>query len=133
QFNAVSNCAAGVPRYERKWMGFFDDHTVYLEYRNFAQGVAFAQQSTNGGLTYGPATLVGTLPQTGACDVDRFDGTVYISGNNGHVAAGTPATAGTAPTSHNIYQATPPGVNVANLFFPIRVAADHRQFNADGS
>ena len=114
-------------------MGFFDDHTVYLEYRNFAQGIAFAQQSTDGGLTYGPATLVGTLPQTGACDVDRFDGTVYISGDNGQVAVGTPASPGAAPSSYTIDQATPPGVNVANLFFPIRVAADHRQFNADGS
>ncbi len=133
QFNPVGNAAAGVPINDRQWMGFFDDHTVYLEYRNFAQGVAFAQQSTNGGLTYGPATLVGTLPQTGALDVDRFDGTVYISGNNGQVATGTPASPGAAPSSYTIHQATPPGVNVANIFFPVRVAADHRQFNADGS
>ena len=133
QFNPVGNAAAGVPINDRQWMGFFDDHTVYLEYRNFAQGIAFAQQSTDGGLTYGPATLVGTLPQTGACDVDRFDGTVYISGDNGQVAVGTPASPGAAPSSYTIHQATPPGVNVANLFFPIRVAADHRQFNADGS
>src|SRR5207248_1798348 len=61
QFNPVGNAAAGVPINDRQWMGFFDDHTVYLEYRNFAQGIAFAQQSTDGGLTYGPATLVGTL------------------------------------------------------------------------
>jgi len=114
-------------------MGFFDDHTVYLEYRNFAQGIAFAQQSTNGGLTYGPATLVGTLPQTGALDVDRFDGTVYISGNDGHVAVGIPATPGAAPTSYNIHQATPIGVSVGNLFFPVRVAADQRHKNPDGS
>src|SRR5438874_3419964 len=133
QFNPVGNAAAGVPINDRQWMGFFDDHTVYLEYRNFAQGIAFAQQSTDGGLTYGPATLVGNLPQTGACDVDRFDGTVYISGDNGEVAVGTPASPGAAPSSYTIHQATPPGVNVANLFFPIRVAADHRQFNADGS
>ena len=117
QFNPVSNAAAGVPINDRQWMGFFDDHTVYLEYRNFAQGIAFAQQSTDGGLTYGPATLVGTLPQTGALDVDRFDGSVYITGNDGHVAVGTPATPSAAPTSYNIYQATPTGVSVANIFF----------------
>jgi hypothetical protein len=133
QFNPVGNALAGVPINDRQWMGFFDDHTVYLEYRNFAQGLAFAQQSTDGGLTYGPATLVGTLPQTGALDVDRFDGTVYISGNDGHVAVGTPATPGAAPTSYNINQATPAGVSVANIFFPIRVAADQRRKNSDGS
>jgi hypothetical protein len=133
QFNPVGNALAGVPINDRQWMGFLDDHTVYLEYRNFAQGIAFVQQSTNGGLTYGPATLVGTLPQTGACDVDRFDGTVYISGNDGHVAAGTPATPGAAPASYNIYQATPTGVSVANIFFPIRVAAAQRHYNSDGS
>jgi hypothetical protein len=133
QFNPVGNAAAGVPINDRQWMGFLDDHTVYLEYRNFAQGIAFVQQSTDGGLTYGPATLVGNLPQTGACDVDRFDGTVYISGNGGQVAVGTPAVAGAAPSSYNIYQATPAGVNVANIFFPIRVGADQRHYNPDGS
>ena len=133
QFNPLGNALAGVPINDRQWMGFLDDHTVYLEYRNFAQGIAFAQQSTNGGLTYGPATLVGTLPQTGALDVDRFDGTVYISGNDGHVAVGIPATPGAAPTSYNIHQATPTGVSVGNLFFPVRVAADQRHKNPDGS
>ena len=133
QFNPVGNAVAGVPINDRQWMGFFDDHTVYLEYRNFAQGIAFAQQSTDGGLTYGPATVVGTLPQTGALDVDRFDGSVYITGNDGHVAVGTPATPSAAPTSYNIYQATPTGVSVANIFFPVRVAADQRHKNSDGS
>src|SRR5436190_2195455 len=133
QFNPLGNALAGVPINDRQWMGFFDDHTVFLEYRNFAEGLAFAQQSTNGGLTYGPATLVGTLPQTGALDVDRFDGTVYISGNDGHVAVGIPATPGAAPTSYNIHQATPTGVSVGNLFFPVRVAADQRHKNPDGS
>lgn len=133
QFNPVGNALAGVPINDRQWMGFFDDHTVFLEYRNFAEGIAFVQQSTDGGLTYGPATLVGTLPQTGALDVDRFDGTVYITGNDGHVAVGTPATPGAAPTSYNIYQATPTGVSVGNIFFPVRVAADQRRRNSDGS
>jgi hypothetical protein len=133
QFNPLGNALAGVPINDRQWMGFFDDHTVFLEYRNFAEGLAFAQQSTDGGLTYGPATLVGSLPQTGACDVDRFDGTVYISGNDGHVAVGTPATPGAAPASYNTHQATPTGVSVANIFFPIRVAADQRHYNSDGS
>lgn len=133
QFNGVGNFAGGAPVNDRQWMGFLDDHTVYLEYRNFAQGIAFAQRSDNGGLTYGPATLVGTLPQTGACDVDRFDGPVYISGNDGHVAVGIPTVAGQAPATYNIVQATPNGVSVGNLFFALRVAADHRQINSDGT
>jgi hypothetical protein len=133
QFNGVGNFAGGAPVNDRQWMGFLDDHTVYLEYRNFAQGVAFAQRSDDGGLTYGAATLVGTLPQTGACDVDRFDSTVYISGNDGHVAVGVPTVAGQAPTSYTIVQATPAGVNVANIFFALRVASDHRKINSDGS
>jgi hypothetical protein len=133
QFNGVGNFAGGAPINDRQWMGFLDDHTVYLEYRNFAQGIAFAQRSDNGGLTYGPATLVGTLPQTGACDVDRFDSTVYISGNDGHVAVGVPTIAGQAPSSYSIVQATPAGVSVGNLFFALRVAADHRHNNPDGS
>jgi hypothetical protein len=133
QFNGVGNFTGGVPVNDRQWMGFLDDHTVYLEYRNFAQGIAFVQQSIDGGLTYGPAVLVGNLPQTGACDVDRFDGTVYISGNDGHVAIGTPTAAGLPPTSYTIVKATPNFVNVANIFFPIRVAADQRHYNPDGS
>ncbi len=133
QFNGVGNFAGGAPVNDRQWMGFLDDHTVYLEYRNFAQGIAFAQRSDDGGLTYGPATVVGNLPQTGACDVDRFDSTVYISGNDGHVAVGVPAVAGQAPTSYSIVQATPNGVSVGNLFFAIRVAADHRTIHPDGS
>ncbi|MBV9656762.1 MAG: hypothetical protein JO295_01505 [Verrucomicrobia bacterium] len=128
QFYDAGNLTAGVPVNDRQWMGFLNDHTVYLEYRNFAQGVAFNQQSTNGGLLYGPAVLVGTLPQTGALDVDRFDGTVYISGNDGHVATGTPAGAGLPPTSYTTVQATPITA-VGNIFFPIRVAADHRSYN----
>ena len=133
QFNGVGNFAGGVPVNDRQWMGFLDDHTVYLEYRNFAEGIAFAQRSDDGGLTYGPPALVGTLPQTGACDVDRFDSTVYISGNDGHVAVGIPTVAGQAPSSYTIVQATPAGVNVANIFFALRVAADHRQYNSDGT
>ncbi len=131
QFNGVGNFAGGAPVNDRQWMGFLDDHTVYLEYRNFAQGIAFAQRSDNGGLTYGPAVVVGNLPQTGSCDIDRFDSTVYISGDDGHVAVGIPTVSGQAPASYNIYQATPAGVSVANLFFPVRVAAD--QHTSDGT
>ena len=42
---------------------------------NFGAGVVFVQQSTDGGLTYGPATVVGTMSQTGSLDVDQVDGT----------------------------------------------------------
>ena len=36
-------------------MGFVGNNNVFLVYRNLAKGIAFIQQSTNGGLTYGPA------------------------------------------------------------------------------
>ena len=130
-FNAAGNALGGVPVNDRQWMGTFGNNIVYLEYRNFAQGIAFAQQSTDGGATYGPAIMVGTLPQTGALDVDQFDGTVYISGNDGEVAVGTPTTLLGFPTSYTTHQATPAGVNPANIFFPVRVAADQR--NAAGT
>ena len=130
-FNAAGNALGGVPVNDRQWMGTFGNNVVYLEYRNFAEGIAFAQQSIDGGATYGPAITVGTLPQTGALDVDQYDGTVYISGNSGVVAVGTPSTLLTFPTSYTTYQATPAGVNPANIFFPVRVAADQR--NAAGT
>ncbi len=125
QFNPLGNFAGGVPVNDRQWMGFFGANTVYLEYRNFVQGIAFVQQSTDGGLTYGPAIVVGTMSQTGSLDVDQFDGTVYISGNDGQLAVGVPTTAGLPPLSYTLYQPIPATVDAANIFVAMRVANDH--------
>ena len=124
QLNAAGNLTGGVPVNDRQWMGFLDDKNVYLDYRNFVEGIAFVQRSSDGGLTYGPAVVVGNLPQTGALDVDRTTGIVYISGNNGDVAIGVPASPSAEPSSYSIHHAIPSGVDSANIFFPIRVGGD---------
>jgi hypothetical protein len=124
QFNPIGNFAGGVPINDRQWMGFYGANTVYLEYRNFAAGIVFVQQSIDGGLTYGPATLVGTMSQTGALDVDQFDGTVYISGNDGQIAVGTPPGPGLPPLTYTLSQPIPTTVDPANIFVAMRVAND---------
>lgn len=130
-FNPVGNFAGGVPVNDRQWMGFYNNSIVYLEYRNFAQGIAFVQQSTDGGRTYGNAVSVGMVPQTGALDVDRSLGNVYISSNDGQVAVGDPSlnpalnTPADAPLTYTIHRAVPASIDSANIFFPIRVADDH--------
>ena len=125
QFNPVGNFAGGVPVNDRQWMGFYGPNTVYLEYRNFGAGIAFVQQSIDGGLTYGPATLVGTISQTGSLDVDQFDGTVYISGNDGQIAVGTPPVPGLPPLTYTLSQPIPTTIDPANIFVAMRVANDH--------
>jgi len=125
QFNPIGNFAGGVPINDRQWMGFYGPNTVYLEYRNFGAGIVFVQQSTDGGLTYGPATLVGTMSQTGSLDVDQFDGTVYISGNDGQIAVGTPPSPGLPPVTYALSQPIPTTVDPANIFVAMRVANDH--------
>ena len=106
-------------------MGFFGPNTVYLEYRNFAEGIAFVQQSIDGGLTYGPAVAVGTISQTGSLSVDQFDGTVYISGNDGQLAVGIPPAPGLPPVTYTLSQPIPSTVDPANIFVAMRVANDH--------
>jgi len=130
QFNPIGNFAGGVPINDRQWMGFYRNNTVYLEYRNFGAGIAFVQQSIDGGLTYGPATLVGTISQTGSLDVDQFDGTVYISGNDGQIAVGIPPAPGLPPTTYTLSQPIPVTVDAANIFVAMRVANDHPTGNA---
>ncbi len=125
QFNPIGNFAGGVPINDRQWMGFYGANTVYLEYRNFAAGVVFVQQSTDGGLTYGPATVAGTMSQTGALDVDQYDGTVYISGNDGQIAVGIPPLPGLPPLTYTLSQPIPTTVDPANIFVAMRVANDH--------
>ena len=125
QFNPIGNFAGGVPVNDRQWMGFYGPNTVYLEYRNFGAGIVFVQQSIDGGLTYGPATLVGTMSQTGSLDVDQFDGTVYISGNDGQIAVGIPSVPGLPPLTYTLSQPIPTTVDPANIFVAMRVANDH--------
>lgn len=125
QFNPVGNFAGGVPINDRQWMGFYGANTVYLEYRGFSAGVVFVQQSIDGGLTYGPAVLVGTMAQTGSLDVDQFDGTVYISGNDGQIAVGTPPAPGLPPATYTLSQPIPTTIDPANIFVAMRVANDH--------
>ncbi|MFL6513679.1 MAG: hypothetical protein ACJ8M1_01505 [Chthoniobacterales bacterium] len=131
QFNGAGNIVAGVPVNDRQWMGFIGNQNVYLVYRNFAQGIAFVQQSNDGGLVYGPALPAGgiSFPQTGALDVDQQNGIVYVSSNDGHVAVGDPSNGavpvGGAPTTYTVHSAVPAGVDSANIFFPIRVASDN--------
>jgi hypothetical protein len=124
-FNPIGNFAGGAPINDRQWMGFYGTNTVYLEYRNFGAGVAFAQQSTDGGLTYGAATVVGMISQTGALDVDQVDGTVYISGNDGQLAVGKPPLAGLPPITYTLSQPIPTTIDPANIFVAMRVANDH--------
>ncbi|MBA3961613.1 MAG: exo-alpha-sialidase [Chthoniobacterales bacterium] len=124
-FNPIGNFAGGVPVNDREWMGFIGNNKVYLEYRNFVQGVAFIQQSTDGGLTYGPAVVVGTIAQTGSLDVDQGDGTVYISGNDGQLAVGIPDPILGYPTTYTLHQPIPATTDAANIFVAMRVASDH--------
>ena len=129
QQNGAGNAAGGVPVNDRQWTEAFGPNTVYLEYRNFGAGVAFMQRSTDGGLTYANATPIGTIPQTGSIDVDQFDGTIYVGGNDGSVTTVTPLLGpGGTPGTFVKHQATA-ATNVANIFFVTRVANDHR----DGS
>ena len=122
EFNPVGNFAGGVPVNDRQWMGTYGPNTVFLEYRNFGAGVVFVQQSVDGGLTYGPATVVGTMSQTGALDVDQGDGTVYISGNDGQLAVGIPPAPGLPPLAYTLSQPIPTTVDPANIFVAMRVA-----------
>ncbi|MGI8889837.1 MAG: hypothetical protein ACR2G0_03520 [Chthoniobacterales bacterium] len=124
-FSPVGNFEGGVPINDREWMGFVGPNKVYLEYRNFGAGVAFAQQSTDGGLTYGPAVVVGTISQTGGLDVDQVDGTVYISGNDGQLAVGTPDSVTGFPLTYTVSQVIPTTIDPANIFVAVRVANDH--------
>ena len=123
--NVIGNALGGVPVNDRQWMQFYGANDVYLEYRNFAEGIGFIQLSVDGGLNYGQASLIGTIPQTGYIDVDQTDGTVYVGANDGSVHVGTPTIVAGVPvlpaTGFTAYQATA-STTPANIFFCTRVA-----------
>ncbi len=122
--NVAGNIAGGVPVNDRQWMQFIGNNDVYLEYRNLGAGVAFIQQSIDGGLNYNEPAVVGQIPQTGYIDVDQADGTVYVGGNDGSVSVGKPTSVGgliSTLTTFNKYQATA-STTPANIFFCTRVA-----------
>ncbi len=86
--NPAGNSTGGVSVDDRQWIAFADDSNVYLLYRTFEGAVSQIQRSTDGGVTYGPATTVGLIGQVGSIDVDKNDGTVYVSGSTGRVGVG---------------------------------------------
>jgi hypothetical protein len=118
--NPVGSTSGGVPVDDRQWMEFYGKNTVYMLYRTVAPTIALVQRSDDGGLTYGPATPVGTIGQVGGIDVDQNDGTVYVSGNTGVVAVGIPPAPGLQPLSYTVHNVT--GAGRANLFFTVKVA-----------
>ena len=120
--NPVGSTSGGVPVDDRQWMEFYGKNTVYMLYRTVAPTVALVQRSDDGGLTYGPATPVGTIGQVGGIDVDQNDGTVYVSGNTGVVAVGIPTAPGLQPLTYTVHNVT--GAGRANLFFTVKVAND---------
>lgn len=120
--NPAGNVTGGIPADDRQWMEFYGKNSVYLLYRTLDPVIAFVQRSDDGGLTYGPAREVGSIGQVGGISVDQTDGTVYVGGNNGVVAVGTPAAPGQEPTSYTIHNVA--GAGKAHLFFTVKAAKD---------
>src|SRR5882762_1723424 len=125
--NFVGNTTGGAPGDDRQWMEFDGPGSVYLYYRTAAPAVTQLQLSNDGGLTYGTATTVGAIGQTGGIAVDQNEGTVYLSGSTGQVCAGTPSLRHIAPplTSDFTCKTAASDPNgVAHIFFPVRVGGD---------
>lgn len=122
--NPTGNVTGGAAVDDRQWEAFYGPKTVYLYYRTFDPAVSQIQQSTDGGLTFGPAITAGTLGQAGSIDVDQADGTVYVSGSTGQVAVGKPDPILGYPTSYTVVQAAQDPNGVANLFFVVKVGPD---------
>ncbi len=120
--NPVGSTTGGVPVDDRQWMEFYGRDSVYLLYRTVAPVIAYVQRSNDGGLTYGPARVVGTVGQVGGIDVDQNDGTVYVSGNSGVVAVGIPPATGLEPLTYTVHNVA--GAGRANIFFTVKVAND---------
>jgi len=128
QLNPAGNATGGIPVDDRQWLEFQGKNTVYMTYRTAEPAVAMVQRSDDGGFTYGPATVVGTIGQLGYLDVHQASGTVYVSGSSGQVCVGRPTAPNTAPSSYTCTQAADANENPANLFFVVKVADDGRKW-----
>lgn len=118
--NPLGNATGGVPVDDRQWMEFYGKDSVYLLYRTVDPVIAFVQRSNDGGLTYGPARAVGTIGQVGGISVDQNDGTVYVAGNSGVVAVGTPLAPGLEPLTYTTHTVG----GGAHIFFTVKAAKD---------
>jgi hypothetical protein len=128
QLNPAGNATGGVPVDDRQWLEFHGKNTVYLLYRTIAPTIAMVQRSDDGGFTYGPATIVGTIGQVGYMDVHQASGAVYVSGSTGQVCVGRPTAPNTAPSSYTCTQVAETTENAANIFFVVKVADDGRKW-----
>ncbi|HEY7783308.1 MAG TPA: post-COAP-1 domain-containing protein [Pyrinomonadaceae bacterium] len=128
QLNPLGNATGGVPVDDRQWLEFYGKNTVYLLYRTIAPTIAMVQRSDDGGFTYGPATVVGTIGQVGYLDVHQASGAVYVSGSTGSVCVGRPASPSVAPSAYTCTQVSDLNENAANIFFVVRVADDGRKW-----
>lgn len=124
QKNPVGNLPGGVAVDDRQWLEFYNDKVVYMLYRTFQPAVTQIQRSNDGGLTWGVAQTAGQIGQVGGCDVDKHDGTVWISGSTGKVAIGVPATPGAEPTSYKVVQVSSDPQGIENIFNVVKVADD---------
>lgn len=128
QLNPAGNVTGGIPVDDRQWLEFHGKNSVYLLYRTIAPTIAMVQRSDDGGFTYGPATIVGTIGQVGYLDVHQASGAVYVSGSTGRVCVGRPTAPNTAPSSYTCTQVSEENENAANIFFVVKVADDGRKW-----
>ena len=128
KLNSAGNFPGGIPVNDRQWLEAFGTNTVYMLYRTITPDAVISQiqQSTDGGLTYGPAQTAGIQNQTASLDVDPTDGTVFLGFNDGSVSVGKPnATLGFPVTgSYTTYKAASDPNGVAHIFFECQVAHD---------
>ena len=127
QLNPAGNATGGIPVDDRQWLEFYGKNTVYMLYRTIAPTIAMVQRSDDGGLIYGPATVVGTIGQVGYLDVHQASGTVYVSGSTGRVCVGKPSSPTVAPSSYTCKQVAEVNENASNIFFVVKVADDGRR------
>ena len=128
QLNPAGNATGGVPIDDRQWLAFHGKNSVYMLYRTVAPAIAMVQRSDDGGFTYGPASVVGSIGQVGYLDVHQASGAVYASGSTGQVCVGRPSAPNTAPSSYTCTQVTDSTEGAANIFFVVKVADDGRKW-----
>jgi len=128
KLNVAGNFPGGIPVNDRQWLEAFGTNTIYMLYRTITPDAVISQiqQSTDGGLTYGPAQTAGIQNQTASLDVDPTDGTVFLGFNDGSVSVGKPnATLGFPVTgTYTTYKAASDPNGVAHIFFDCQVAHD---------